>query len=176
MAADDVFATSERPGRVSMDEVAQAAGIGKGTLFRLFGSRVGLLDALFDSRLGGLLDDIAAATGELGEDAPVVDKAVIAMRCVTRFKLVNSHLMRAREGDETPLYDIGFYRALHELLVTLYREAAPDESRPHAEQAMHVLLGAAQVELLDELLLRQRQPLDAVLEGQDHLVRHLFTP
>ncbi|BDD81725.1 TetR family transcriptional regulator [Tsukamurella pulmonis] len=33
---------------VSMDAVAQAAGVGKGTVFRRFGSRAGLLQALLD--------------------------------------------------------------------------------------------------------------------------------
>ena len=40
---------------VTMDEVACAAGVGKGTLFRRFGDRTGLIDALLD-------DAIAAST------------------------------------------------------------------------------------------------------------------
>jgi AcrR family transcriptional regulator len=38
-----------------MDDVAAAAGVGKGTLFRAFGSRDGLLDALW---LHGVLQDL----------------------------------------------------------------------------------------------------------------------
>ncbi|MCV7194793.1 TetR/AcrR family transcriptional regulator [Mycolicibacterium brumae] len=36
------------PGQVSMDQVAAAAGVGKGTLFRRFGSRADLMAALLD--------------------------------------------------------------------------------------------------------------------------------
>ena len=45
-AADALFARAEAPEAVSMDDVAAAVGVGKGTLFRAFGSRDGLLDAL----------------------------------------------------------------------------------------------------------------------------------
>jgi len=49
-AADELFATVPEPARLSMDDVAAAAGVGKGTLFRAFGNRAGLLQALWQRR------------------------------------------------------------------------------------------------------------------------------
>ncbi|MGW2043465.1 helix-turn-helix domain-containing protein, partial [Streptomyces virginiae] len=49
-AADALFATSSSPHSVSMDDIAAAAGVGKGTLFRRFGDRAGLIAAVITSR------------------------------------------------------------------------------------------------------------------------------
>jgi len=46
-AAEELFAAAAAPARLSMDDVATAAGVGKGTLFRAFGSRVALIQALW---------------------------------------------------------------------------------------------------------------------------------
>ena len=53
-AADALFASSGEPQAVSMDDIAAAAGVGKGTLFRAFGSPDGLLDAPFTARMAVL--------------------------------------------------------------------------------------------------------------------------
>ena len=46
-AADALFADTDAPHTVSVDDIAAAVGIGKETLFRAFGSRDNLLDNLF---------------------------------------------------------------------------------------------------------------------------------
>lgn len=48
-AADALFAASSSPHSVSMDDIAAAAGVGKGTLFRRFGDRAGLIGAVIAS-------------------------------------------------------------------------------------------------------------------------------
>lgn len=48
-AADTVFATQGLG--ASMDDVAAAVGLGVGTIYRRFGSKAALIDALFDQRL-----------------------------------------------------------------------------------------------------------------------------
>lgn len=50
-AADALFARCESPEDVTMAGIAAAAGVGKGTLFRGFGDRAGLLRALYEARL-----------------------------------------------------------------------------------------------------------------------------
>ncbi len=52
VAAADLFRA--RGLDVSMEEIAHHAGVGVGTLYRRFGSRDGLIDALFDSQLADL--------------------------------------------------------------------------------------------------------------------------
>ena len=57
-------------GHVSVDRVAAAAGVGKGTVFRRFGNRNGLFQALLADRAAQLLADIHAGAAPLGSNAP----------------------------------------------------------------------------------------------------------
>ncbi|HEV2723285.1 MAG TPA: helix-turn-helix domain-containing protein, partial [Thermoleophilaceae bacterium] len=59
---------------VSMDEVAQAAGVGKGTLFRRFGDRAGLARALLDDSERALQDALLRGPPPLGPGAPAGDR------------------------------------------------------------------------------------------------------
>jgi hypothetical protein len=91
------------------------------------------------------------------------------------FKLTNPYLMRAREADETPLYEVGFYRAVHGLLTDLFMRAHPQASTTNAAYRAHVLLGALQIDLLDKVLRTQQVPLEQVRADQADLVRAVFT-
>jgi AcrR family transcriptional regulator len=173
-AADRLFAQSDAPHRVVMADIAAAAGVGKATLFRSFGSRVDLLNALFDARLESLMASYETACAGLGADAGPVERAVALMNQLLDFKLANSHLMRAREGDDAPLYEVGFYRAVHKVLAGLLAQAQPQTAAEEAAYRAHVLLGALQVELLDQLLCAQGMSLGQVRSAQDRLVRAAF--
>jgi len=59
-AASTLFAAVDDPMTVTMDDVAAAAGVGKGTLFRRFGDRAGLLRAVFETRITALTDTLNA--------------------------------------------------------------------------------------------------------------------
>jgi len=65
-AADALFASADSPGTVTMDAIATEAGVGKGTLFRAFGSREGLLNALWAAKLAALRDGFQEGNSELG--------------------------------------------------------------------------------------------------------------
>ncbi|WP_431899269.1 TetR/AcrR family transcriptional regulator [Nonomuraea sp. bgisy101] len=56
-AAEELLATGES---VSLDRVAEAAGVGKGTVFRRFGNRTGLFQELLAERAERLAARIAA--------------------------------------------------------------------------------------------------------------------
>jgi AcrR family transcriptional regulator len=58
-AARVLFA--ERGLNVSMDEIARCAGVGVGTAYRRFASRMELIDALIDERVGEVEQNIATA-------------------------------------------------------------------------------------------------------------------
>ena len=61
---------------VSMEAIAMAAGVGKGTLFRRFGDRAGLVYALLDSRERALQERMIRGEPPLGPGAPPVDRIV----------------------------------------------------------------------------------------------------
>jgi AcrR family transcriptional regulator len=55
---------------VSLDAVAAAAGVGKGTIFRRFGDRAGLTQAVIDQEMRQFQDDILRGPPPLGPGAP----------------------------------------------------------------------------------------------------------
>ena len=59
--ATEELLTRHHPQQISMEQVAAAAGVGKGTVFHRFGSRYGLMRALMQERAQDL--EIAITTG-----------------------------------------------------------------------------------------------------------------
>ena len=65
----------ERGGdEVSMDAVAAAAGVGKGTIFRHFTSRLGLMEAVIDEHMRDLQDAFISGPPPLGPGAPAAER------------------------------------------------------------------------------------------------------
>jgi AcrR family transcriptional regulator len=56
--------------RVSMDDVAERAGVGKGTLYRRFGDKAGLALAMLDEDDRRLQEDMIRGAAPLGPGAP----------------------------------------------------------------------------------------------------------
>lgn len=151
-AADTLFAQTEAPQSVSMDAIATAAGVGKGTLFRAFGDRDGLLDALAAAKFQPLRAAVESGPSPLGPDAPASDRITAFLGAVLSFKLENRNLMRAREMTATGNLQSERYRWMHTFLQRLIREAAPTRTAKDAEYAAHTLLAALNIDLIDELL------------------------
>jgi AcrR family transcriptional regulator len=64
------------PAAVTMRDVAQRAGVGKGTVFRCFGSRAGLMLALLDHSEQQLQSAVNAGPPPLGPGADPVERLV----------------------------------------------------------------------------------------------------
>jgi AcrR family transcriptional regulator len=60
--------------QVSMDMLAATAGVGKGTIFRRFGDRAGLAQALLDERVRALQEAFIRGEPPLGPGAPPVER------------------------------------------------------------------------------------------------------
>jgi AcrR family transcriptional regulator len=74
-AAESLFET-HGVSKVSMDDVARAAGVGKGTLYRRFGDKSGLAQALLSERERELQEAMIEGPPPLGPGAEVVDRLV----------------------------------------------------------------------------------------------------
>ncbi|MET8864873.1 helix-turn-helix domain-containing protein [Nonomuraea sp. NPDC004580] len=75
---------------VSMDDVAAAAGVGKGTLYRRFGDKSGLAAALLDERESELQTAILSGPPPLGPGAPPADR--LAAFAAAYLAYVDAHL------------------------------------------------------------------------------------
>ncbi|MFG1839836.1 TetR/AcrR family transcriptional regulator [Micromonospora sp. NPDC049175] len=143
-AAGRLFDAAADPDQVSMDDIATAAGVGKGTLFRRFGDRIGLVRALYEQR--GLRLQAALA---VSATRPAAEQAVELLRAMLRFKLDNRVLTLALEsaGGGSP-YRNEAYDYWHALLAGLVAEARGPQS---ADYLAHALLAAVRSDLVEHL-------------------------
>ncbi|MEU6892323.1 TetR/AcrR family transcriptional regulator [Streptomyces sp. NPDC046557] len=148
-AADALFATSGSPHTVSMDDIAAAAGVGKGTLFRHFGDRAGLIGAVIASRLEPLRHAVREVWDEAGASPRqrVLDLLDISLR----FKIENRNLMSAAEdaGLSSSPYRAEHYGWWHENLRAALAQV-PGTHDP--DYTAHALLAAIRADLVAYLL------------------------
>lgn len=88
-AAGELFA-ARGVAAVSMDDVAAAAGVGKGTLYRRFGDKSGLAAALLDERESRLQQELLSGPPPLGPGAPPVER--LAAFTAAYLGYVDAHL------------------------------------------------------------------------------------
>lgn len=144
-----------RPEEISMERVAAAAGVGKGTVFHRFGSRVGLMDALIQDRALALHDAVVSGPPPLGPDADPRSRLFAFLDgivdVVARNKGLLAALGHAATTTQRPKADDGHpvYRFWHGHLSTLLAELRPSLD---AELVAHVLLSTLGSEPILQLL------------------------
>lgn len=153
-AASVLYAEADDPATITMDDVAAAAGVGKGTVFRRFGDRAGLLRAVFDERIAALTEAIETGPPPLGPATPPRERIAAMLDATVDFKVDNLGISRALEAAgprtgarsffETPAY-LRAHRLLSELLVDL---VGPGRS----EFCAHALLSLTRVDLIAHLI------------------------
>lgn len=167
-AADALFAAADTPGAVTMDAIAAAAGVGKGTLFRAFGSRDGLLDALSDAKFAPVREAVAGRDAPLGSEASPRERIIAFLDALLTFKLDNRHLIRAREVASAGALRTERYRWMQDMLRNLIGDAVPTAA--DAGYTAHVLLAAVHIDLVEELLAGGRSP-EEIRRSQAALAR-----
>ncbi|GAA1738044.1 TetR/AcrR family transcriptional regulator [Aeromicrobium alkaliterrae] len=80
---------------VTMDAVAAHAGVGKGTVFRRFGSRAGLMVALLDQNESHWQAQVISGPPPLGPDAPPWDRLEAFGRSRLETTILHGDLLRA---------------------------------------------------------------------------------
>lgn len=86
---------------VTMDAVADAAGVGKGTVFRRFGSRAGLMARLLDESESAWQGSVIYGPPPLGPGAPPLDRLLAFGRSRLVSNLANAELLLAASGADT---------------------------------------------------------------------------
>ncbi|MER5432419.1 helix-turn-helix domain-containing protein [Streptomyces sp. NPDC002588] len=137
-------------GHVTMQEVAEVAGVGKGTLFRRFGDRDGLLLALLAEAEAEFQEAYTAGPPPLGPGAPARDR-LEAFGCALIGRIAADADLGAALGrqvlhERRHASDTG--RAFHRHVSTLLREAGVDGDH---DMLAHALLAFANFETTDYL-------------------------
>ncbi|MER7769533.1 TetR/AcrR family transcriptional regulator [Kitasatospora sp. NPDC096140] len=148
LRATEELLAGHRPEQISMEQVAAAAGVGKGTVFHRFGSRMGLMRALMQERAFDLEEAVRCGPPPLGPGAPARERLLAFLDAVVDVVSRNKSLLAALghavsanppSPDQGPREAHPVYRAWHEHLAALLSEQRPELD---AELTAHILLGA----------------------------------
>ncbi|QFG23206.1 TetR/AcrR family transcriptional regulator [Actinomadura sp. WMMB 499] len=158
-AAEALFARSGTA-EISMNSVAAAAGVGKGTVFRAFTDRTGLLQALAERRSAWLLEVVRDGPAPLGPATPPRERVPAVLDALVRLKFDNRSLYLAlEEGGAASPYQSDSYTRSHTILRDMLAELAdPGE----AGFLAHALLAAVRADLITYLANAEGLTADAI--------------
>jgi AcrR family transcriptional regulator len=148
LAATEELLAAGRPQDISIDQVAAAAGVAKGTVFHRFGNRMGLMTALMIERARALNDAVSAGPPPLGPGAPDRDRLLAFLdamaEVVSRNKsllaeLAHSGALEPAPPQEKPHDDHPVYWFWHGHISALIASQRPDAD---ADTIAHILLGS----------------------------------
>ena len=156
---------------VTMDAVARAAGVGKGTVFRRFGSRQGLMGALLNRSETAWQADVLSGPPPLGPGAAPLDRLTAFGHSRIDLNLRHAELIRAAGHAGSRSYAAVSFAAMHVRYLL-------GELGVRGDLAM---LATALIAPIELVILRQQTeiegiPLDRVRAGWEDLVRRVVAP
>jgi AcrR family transcriptional regulator len=174
LAATEDLLASHRSQDISMEQVAAAAGVAKGTIFHRFGNRMGLMRALMVERAHALEEAVTTGPPPLGPGAPDRERLLAFLDAIAAVVSRNKSLLAelaysaateppanekaAHDRDDHPVY-----RFWHGHISSLIAAQRPEAD---AEMIAHIMLGA----LHSEPILAQ-----LAAEGPERLTAALHT-
>jgi AcrR family transcriptional regulator len=153
---------------VTTDDIAAAAGVGKGTLFRRFGSRAGLMIVLLDEDEKVQQQAFMFGPPPLGPGAPALDRLLAYGR--SRLHFVHAHHALLSESNRDPQMRFNEPMMLHHRHIRILLEQAGTTGDLDAQAfALHTLLDADYV----ELQLERGQTLEQLGDAWENVARKL---
>ncbi|MEV4331960.1 helix-turn-helix domain-containing protein [Streptomyces sp. NPDC049597] len=156
---------------LTMEALAAAAGVGKGTVFRRFGDRAGLFLALLDHREQQLQGAFLSGPPPLGPGAPADERLHAFGPAVLRHESDHHELiLAARTAHPVRPYSVpaARLRLTHVMMLLRATGAAGD-----VELMAHTLLGYLDTALVHHLVAGRGMPLDRLEAGWHSLVDRL---
>ncbi|MYT31192.1 MULTISPECIES: TetR/AcrR family transcriptional regulator [unclassified Streptomyces] len=161
LAATEELLAHHPPEKISMEQVAAAAGVGKGTVFHRFGSRMGLMLALMEERAVALREAVTDGPPPLGPGAASRERLLAFLDAIVALVARNKGLLAAlchastttaqRPADDEPGGEHPFHAFWHGHVSALLAAQRPDLD---AGLLAHFLIGALQNERVLRLLER----------------------
>lgn len=148
---------------VSMDAIAAAAEVGKGTLFRRFGDRASLVLALLETSEREFQEAFIRGPAPLGPGAPAAERLVaFGHALLDRIELHGELVLAAEAGGPGRRFRASPYGAHRAHVMSLVRAGAPGLDPAYTADALLSCLSA-------ELVMHQRRgrgvPLDELKAG-----------
>lgn len=157
------------PEAVTMDDIAAAAGVGKGTLFRRFGSRAALMVVLLDEDEQDLQRKFLFGPGPLGPSAPPFERLLAYGR--ERLKFVHTHAAVMTEAARDPQTRYNAVAELHRTHVRVLLEAAGTTGNIDAQA--DALLALLEANYVEHQLNDRGLTLQALADAWESLARKL---
>jgi AcrR family transcriptional regulator len=154
---------------VTMDDIAGAAGVGKGTVFRRFGSRSGLMMVLLDEDERANQQAFMFGPPPLGPDAPPLERLLAFGRARLKFAHTHHELLVAANRDPQSRYGAAA-TVLHTHVRMLLASAGTSGDLDAQTDALLALLQADHVE---HQLTQRGQSLQALGDAWESLARKL---
>jgi len=129
------------PGDITTDDIAAAAGVGKGTLFRRFGSRSGLMIEVLDEDERAMQQAFLFGPPPLGPQAPPLDRLLAFGRERLRFVVAHRAVLEEVNRDPQTRYNAAF-AVLHTHVRVLLAAAASSGDLDAQADALLALLDA----------------------------------
>jgi AcrR family transcriptional regulator len=156
---------------LTMDRVAAAAGVGKGTIFHRFGNRAGLLHEMIAESTFALMDAVRSGPPPVGPGAPAGERLVAFFDAFVRLMTDNIEVTVAyMAGPPHPqAAEIHGFWDTH--IIALLREARPDLDAEVVGRMLLAALGGALVPELaragetERLLAAVRELVESVLRA-----------
>lgn len=154
---------------VTTDDIAVAAGVGKGTLFRRFGSRAGLMIVLLDEDEKVQQQAFLFGPPPLGPGAPPLDRLIAYGR--TRLEFVKAHRALLSDANRDPQMRFNVPATLHQRHVTVLLEEAGTTGNLDAQAT--ALLALLDPDYVHHQLTERDQTLETLGDAWDTLARKL---
>jgi AcrR family transcriptional regulator len=169
-AAAEVIAT-RGPEAVSMDEVARAAGVGVGTVYRRFGDRSRLVYAVIDDREREFQAAFVQGPPPLGPGAAPRDRVRAFLHALTdRVEAQADLLLMAESGPPDARFRDGSYELYHRHLAMLLGAVRPGADAAYLADALLAPLAA---HLFVHQRRTRRMPVERIKAGLDDLLAGL---
>jgi AcrR family transcriptional regulator len=152
---------------VTMEAVAAAAQVGKGTVFRRFGDRTGLLTALLDHSDKQLQADFLAGPPPLGPGAPPLERLRAFGIAVLYRSAERLDLLLAAQPEPTRRFSHPAFQALRTHVVVLLRQIVPDAD---CELLSQTLMASLDPALIHHLTRQCGMPMERLEAGWTDLV------
>ncbi|OLT30602.1 transcriptional regulator [Nocardiopsis sp. CNR-923] len=122
LAAAAVLFADKDPRTVTMEEIARAAGVGRGTLYRRYPDPASIASALLDEHERSLQRELLQGEPPLGPGAPPGDRLAAFYAAMTALMERHVHLVLGAETGRTR-FDAGAYGFWRAHVIALLRAA-----------------------------------------------------
>ncbi|BBY79368.1 TetR/AcrR family transcriptional regulator [Mycolicibacterium pulveris] len=154
---------------VSTDDIAAAAGVGKGTLFRRFGSRAGLMIVLLDEDEKAAQQAFLFGPPPLGPGAPPLERLLAYGR--SRLEFVHTHHALLSDANRDPQMRFSPPATLHHRHVRVLLEDAGTTGDLDAQAA--ALLALLDVDYVHHQLTERGATLESLGDAWESVARKL---